>query len=106
MCKRGLCARPGSTRLSAKLHVRELEDYNAQVDVHDPWIDAEDADREYGVRPVAQPERGQYDAIVIAVPHHQFAAMGAKAMRQFGKPKHLLYDLKHMFDRPEADLRL
>ncbi|WP_163560267.1 Vi polysaccharide biosynthesis UDP-N-acetylglucosamine C-6 dehydrogenase TviB [Halomonas sp. NO4] len=86
--------------------VHELADYNANVDVYDPWIDSEEAQQEYGISPVAQPQPRQYDAIILAVAHRQFDELGVKAIRDFGKPKHLLYDLKHLFSETDVDLRL
>jgi UDP-N-acetyl-D-galactosamine dehydrogenase len=86
--------------------VRELGEYNIDVDVYDPWVDAAEAEHEYGLTPVAQPVDGAYDAIILAVAHAQFAALGAAALRAFGKPDHVLYDLKYVLARGESDLRL
>lgn len=85
---------------------RELEEYNCQVDVYDPWVSVEEAVHEYGITPVAQPEAGSYDAIIIAVAHRQFVAMGAKGIRLLGKGTHVLYDLKYVLKAEESDLRL
>ncbi len=35
--------------------LRELADYNMQIDVHDPWVDPAEAQREYGIDLVASP---------------------------------------------------
>ena len=86
--------------------VRELEDFGVEVDVHDPWVDPAEARREYGMTPVAAPDQGAYDAIVLAVPHREFVAMGAEAIRALGKPAHVLYDLKYALAPEAADLRL
>ena len=86
--------------------VAELQDYNCQVDVYDPWAASEEAQHEYGITPVAQPEPGTYDGIIIAVAHHQFKTMGAAAIRALGKPNHVLYDLKYLLPVAESDLRL
>ena len=86
--------------------VAELQDYNCQVDVYDPWASAEEAQHEYGITPVAQPQPGTYDAIIVAVAHHQFKSMGAAAIRALGKPNHVLYDLKYLLSAEESDLRL
>ncbi|MGK0393781.1 MAG: UDP-N-acetyl-D-galactosamine dehydrogenase [Alcanivorax borkumensis] len=86
--------------------VKELQDYNIQVDVHDPWINAAESQHEYGITPVAQPEQGAYDAILLAVGHNQFKAMGAQDIRGYGKPEHILYDLKYTLPKEEVDLRL
>ena len=86
--------------------VRELQDYNVQADVYDPWIDSADAQHEYGILPVSVPEHGAYDAIIIAVAHRQFIELGAKNIRAFGKRDHVVYDLKYVLGADEADVRL
>ena len=86
--------------------VAELQDYGVQVDVYDPWVNAEEAEAEYGIRPVAEPKAGEYDGIVLAVSHHQFKAAGAAEIRKYGKNPHVLYDLKYLFTAGESDMRL
>jgi UDP-N-acetyl-D-galactosamine dehydrogenase len=86
--------------------VRELADYNVVVDIFDPWVDVEEARREYGFMPVAEPRQGNYDAVVLAVAHDEFRAMGAEAIRALGKADHVLYDLKYILRPEESDLRL
>jgi UDP-N-acetyl-D-glucosamine/UDP-N-acetyl-D-galactosamine dehydrogenase len=86
--------------------IGELAAHQATVDVWDPWVDAEEARREYGLTMVEAPEAGVYDAIVVAVAHKEFADLGAAAIRRFGAPSAVLFDVKSMFARSEADLRL
>jgi UDP-N-acetyl-D-galactosamine dehydrogenase len=66
----------------------------------------EDAEREYGIKPVQTPQEGKYDAIVIAVAHREFYAMGAEGIRRLGKQPHILYDVKYVLDKQDADMRL
>ncbi|AIT28238.1 Vi polysaccharide biosynthesis UDP-N-acetylglucosamine C-6 dehydrogenase TviB [Bordetella holmesii] len=86
--------------------VKELGEYSVDVDVYDPWVDADEARHKYGITPVAQPAEGSYDAIILAVSHQQFVDMGAEAIRRLGKPEHVLYDLKYVLSAEESDLRL
>ena len=86
--------------------IRELKEYDVEVDVYDPWVDACEAQHEYGITPIASPESNQYDAVVLAVAHDQFLEMGAQEIRKFGKKEHVLYDLKYILDTDESDLRL
>jgi UDP-N-acetyl-D-galactosamine dehydrogenase len=86
--------------------VKELEEYNCQVDVFDPWVSAEDASHEYGILTVSQLSPATYDAIIVAVAHSHFKDMGAEAIRSFGKLGHVLYDLKYLFPFLASDLRL
>ncbi|MCS3507278.1 UDP-N-acetyl-D-galactosamine dehydrogenase [Achromobacter sp. JUb104] len=86
--------------------VSELRDYNVDVDVYDPWVDPDEAVHEYGLTPVAKLEEGKYDAVILAVAHNQFKAMGAEGIRKLGKSQHVLYDLKYVLSPAESDLRL
>jgi UDP-N-acetyl-D-galactosamine dehydrogenase len=86
--------------------VCELEKYGARVDVHDPWVDAAEAEHEYGISPVKRPRKGAYDAIVLAVAHRQFAELGTAALRKFARPNHVIYDIKYLFDADKVDGRL
>lgn len=86
--------------------VAELNDYNCEVDVYDPWVTVEEAQHEYGITPIAKLDNENYDAIILAVAHHQFKDMGAAAIRALGKPASVLYDLKYVLSTQEADLRL
>ena len=86
--------------------VAELESFGLAVDVHDPWVDAEEANHEYGLTMVT-PEADTYDAIVLAVGHEEFRGLGAEGIRKLGKPDgHVLFDLKSILDKSESDLRL
>jgi UDP-N-acetyl-D-galactosamine dehydrogenase len=86
--------------------VRELKKYGAQVDVYDPWVDRDEAEHEYGIRPIKKPVRGEYDAVVMAVAHNQFRKMGIKRVRELAKKKHVLFDIKYVFSAAEVDGRL
>ncbi|OOZ43746.1 Vi polysaccharide biosynthesis protein VipA/TviB [Solemya velum gill symbiont] len=86
--------------------VAELAEYECEVDVYDPWVDVQEAQNEYGITPVVEPDIATYDAIILAVGHHQFVEMGIDKVRQLGKPEHVLYDLKYLFSADESDLRL
>lgn len=86
--------------------IDELEDYGIQVDVTDPWCDSTSAKAEYGVELVSAPEANSYDAVVLAVAHHQFTRMGSAQIHALGKPEHVIYDLKYMLAAEHSDLRL
>src|SRR5690606_21367331 len=88
--------------------VRQFETYGAEVDIYDPWVDAEEAKHEYGVdvlKEMPAPDAA-YDAIVLAVAHHQFKELGAQAIRQRGRDGAVLFDVKYALPRGESDARL
>lgn len=86
--------------------VSELKEYNCNVDVYDPWIKVEESKKEYGITPIAEPNKGDYDAIILAVAHNQFKDMGPIVIRALGKPAAVLYDLKYVLSADESDIRL
>ena len=86
--------------------VNELEEYNINVDVSDPWCSSDDAKNEYDLTLVSEAVRNSYDAIIIAVAHNQFKAMGSLKIRELGKKNHVLYDLKYALPMDDVDMRL
>ena len=86
--------------------IRELQNYGLQVDCYDPWVNFAEAGREYGLTPIAAPQAGEYDAVILAVAHKQFAELGVSHIRALGKPTHILYDLKYILPVDASDLRL
>jgi len=86
--------------------IEALAAAGAGVDVWDPWIDADEARDEYGLELTGRPAAGAYDAVVLAVAHQQFAELGAEAIRGFGRPGAVLFDIKSMLPLGAADLRL
>ncbi|APX94936.1 Vi polysaccharide biosynthesis protein VipA/TviB [Halomonas sp. 1513] len=85
---------------------KELDDFHIQVDVYDPHVSKDEAEREYAIRPIEAPEHGAYDAMILAVAHREFRELGVTAIRAWGKPQHVLYDLKYLLPKGQADLRL
>ena len=86
--------------------LRALEEFGVLPEVHDPHADPEEALREYGIPLVAEPAAGRYDGVMLAVAHNTFRQMGAEAIRAYGTPGALLYDLKYILPPEASDLRL
>ncbi|MDR9440733.1 MAG: Vi polysaccharide biosynthesis UDP-N-acetylglucosamine C-6 dehydrogenase TviB [Halomonas sp.] len=86
--------------------INELADYGVTVDVYDPQVNKDEAESEYGIRPVEAPEAGAYDAMILAVAHREFRELGVDGIRAWGKPEHVLYDLKYLLPKERVDLRL
>jgi len=86
--------------------IAELADFQAKVDVYDPWVDATEAQHEYGITPISDLNAGEYDAIVLAVGHAEFAKLGAHGVRALGKATSVVYDVKYVLPRDAVDGRL
>jgi UDP-N-acetyl-D-glucosamine/UDP-N-acetyl-D-galactosamine dehydrogenase len=85
--------------------IRELENYNLQVDVHDPWVDIAEARAEYGLDMIEQPADAEYAAVIHAVAHREFAARQDQ-LRDHLVPDGVLYDVRATLDRALVDGRL
>ncbi|MFG6447037.1 nucleotide sugar dehydrogenase [Roseateles sp. BYS180W] len=87
--------------------IHGLRQYHTQVDIWDPWVDPAQALHEYGLHCLsAAPEPGSYDAIVLAVGHREFLALGEAGIKALGRPDVVLFDVKGILPRGAADLRL
>ena len=86
--------------------IDELKDYGADVDVYDPWVDKQEAEREYGIMPILTPGVGDYDVIILAVAHSQFKQMSMEQIRTFTKQDSVIFDIKYIFPANEVDGRL
>lgn len=86
--------------------VKELKDFNMAVDVYDQWANPQEVKEEYGLELISVMQKGVYDGIVLAVDHSEFKTLGACALREYGKLKHVLYDVKHVLPVNESDIRL
>jgi UDP-N-acetyl-D-galactosamine dehydrogenase len=76
------------------------------VDVHDPWVNPEEAVGEYGLELTANLSTGVYDALIIATAHDSFRKMGVERIRRLGKEKCVLYDIKNILPADQVDGRL
>ena len=86
--------------------VEELREFGCKVDVTDCWADNAEAEHEYRISLVDEPASGAYDAVILAVPHKEYAAMAASDLRGYLNERGVLYDLKGVLHLGEADLRL
>jgi len=86
--------------------IHELQKYNANVHIYDPWASQAEAQHEYGLDLIDEPQKAAYDAVILCVGHQQFRDLGADAIRAFGKPNHILFDVKHILPKEAVDARL
>ena len=86
--------------------IEELSACNANVDVYDPWVSAEQAEHEFGLKLTTSLTDNKYDAVIVAVAHEQFAAMGVGTIRSLMRDQGILYDIKYLFPADQVDGRL
>ena len=86
--------------------VKALKEYDLDLDIYDPWVDAQEVKSEYGLAPIQSLQSNQYDAIILAVAHDQFTQMAAQDFHALGKEQYVLFDLKYVLDKKESSIRL
>ena len=84
-----------------------LRRYKVEPVVVDPWVDANEAHEQYGVRVLDSiPPDCRWQGVVAAVAHHQFTELRADHWRKLLAPNGVLLDLKGVVPREVGALRL
>jgi UDP-N-acetyl-D-galactosamine dehydrogenase len=88
--------------------VRGFQEFGCNVDIYDPWADANEVKAEYGVELIdgletLRESKGNYDAVVLAVSHDKFKEID---FRRFNKDGLVIYDIKGCLPREIVDARL
>ncbi|MDP4002745.1 nucleotide sugar dehydrogenase [Methylobacterium sp. NEAU K] len=79
--------------------VRELAEFGCAVSVHDPRASKAEARSEYGIELVDWADLpGDVDAVVVAVPHRDYAERGPEEIAGRLKPGGLIVDVKSLYD--------
>jgi len=86
--------------------IKELQEYEVNTHVYDPWVSPEEAMHEYGIAVIEKPEAQKYDAVILAVAHEQFRQMPIEQIKSYTKPDSVIYDLKYLFPANQTDDRL
>lgn len=80
--------------------IQEFEKWGVDVVVADPWADAEEVHKEYGLKLSTIDAQNPVDTLVVAVGHKEFRNLDAKTLRSFVRTdKPVLADVKSLFDR-------
>ena len=83
--------------------VSTLKEYTNNITVYDPWANNEHVKKEYGLEITNQQPAEQFDVVILAVAHEEFARMNVKA---FAKDKNVIFDVKGVLPRDIIDGRL
>ena len=76
--------------------IKELQSYRVQVDLVDPYADANEVQHEYQIKLKDQPE-GTYDAIIVAVAHRKYREMKEIDFLKLANETCLLVDVKGLY---------
>ena len=86
--------------------IKEIDGFHSNIDIYDPWADAAEVEHEYGLKLTPELEQGKYDAVIACVSHDQIKALSTQQLKALCKPNHVIYDVKHIFDKDAVDGRL
>jgi UDP-N-acetyl-D-galactosamine dehydrogenase len=86
--------------------ISELKEYNINTDIVDPWCSSAEAEHEYNLKLIDEPKKAHYDAVILAVSHDEFKALGAEKIKALCKENHVVYDLKYVLPKDKVDMRL
>ncbi len=73
--------------------IRELNDFNIDLDIADPMADAEEFEHEYGIH-LNQRIGKDYDAVIVAVNHREYLDFDEAYFQSITKEDALLVDIK------------
>ncbi len=76
--------------------LKELRDFAVAIDVWDPQAYPEEVAHEYGIELMKTPRKGAYDAVILAVKHKEFLALGRKGLEAFLARSGIFYDIKEV----------
>jgi len=81
---------------------KELIDFGMEVDVYDPWANAEEVEKEHGISLVSR-LGDAYDAIVLTVAHGEFLGLPFDKLKA---KDGIIFDIKSVLDKALVDARL
>jgi UDP-N-acetyl-D-galactosamine dehydrogenase len=79
----------------------ELRAFGIEPLLHDPFAGAAEVEHEYGLRLSSLDAIQDLDALILAVAHQQYLALGAETLAQRVRPGGVLIDVKSALD-PQA----
>ncbi|RZK24191.1 MAG: nucleotide sugar dehydrogenase, partial [Flavobacterium sp.] len=86
--------------------VRELEGYNTNVSVYDPWAEPQEVLHEYGLKTTKDfndIKDKKYEAIILTVSHDDFLNLDINSLKNVNA---VLYDVKGFLKKEDVDARL
>lgn len=83
--------------------INELSSYGANIEVHDPWADVEEAERLYGVTMIKELPINHYDGVVLAIAHREFTILKPEEIGRLCRRLSVVYDVKHILPKEIVD---
>lgn len=86
--------------------INELNSYNTEITVYDPWAKPQEVLHEYNIaslNDLGSISGKKYDAIILTVGHEEFRLFD---LADFKSDRAIVYDVKAFLDKDEVDQRL
>ena len=84
-----------------------LGGFGCSVEVFDPHVLATSLDaKNTSIKLIDEPNRNQYEALILAVAHSEFLELGISEIRTYGVKNHFIFDVKSAFPPDLTDGRL
>ena len=84
----------------------ELKDYGIDVEFYDPWVNPLDLSDDHSIFFTDSLKENFYDGIILCVAHNEFKKLGPEKIKNLGKEKSIIYDLKYLLPQNKSNLRL
>ena len=81
--------------------IHELQGFNINVDVYDPYADKSEVKEELGLSLIDTYNINNYNGLIVAVAHDSFKRINIKASEN-----QVIFDLKGIFPKENTDKRL
>ena len=101
---KGDCPDVRNTKIIDIIH--ELKSFNINVDVCDNWANRNEVKEHYNIELIDTLKQSYYDGLIIAVDHSEYKELGIDYIRSLLKNNHIIYDVKHVFNQSDTDIRL
>ena len=82
---------------------KELKSFSMEVDVYDPWANANEVKADYNIDLIESREFKDYDVVILAVAHKQFLELDYAGFKDNGT---VIFDTKSFIERSLVDARL
>ena len=82
--------------------ITELEKYNINIDVFDPWANLSEVKKEFGISLTTKTSdlKTNYDAVIVAVPHKEFKSF---ELKNHTSEPNVIFDVKSFYPKNTVD---
>ena len=86
--------------------IHKLKKSECHLDLQDPWVEREEVKKIYDISLIDKASKNTYDAVLISVAHEKFKKIGLSNIKNLCKKKHVIFDIKNLFNSDEVDFKL